>query len=180
MNFENSIAWSNLAVALWGTGKRQEALQAHGIAFVLNPENDTIITNLANSLSAMKDRQALEGLYQKIIESNLNHPEAFNDLGVAFYNIGDTSAAKRAYRKALEIDPSNKLARKNLTGLEANKAMNAVGGIDLNEDLLDMRIKRDGKGFPLAVKQQDLEAFNILGLAPIIMRIIPFNPASIH
>ncbi|MBF0123186.1 MAG: hypothetical protein HQL21_07280, partial [Candidatus Omnitrophica bacterium] len=47
------------------------------------------------------------------------------------------------------------------------------GGIDLNAANLDMQIKRDGKGVPLPVSQQDLENIKIDGLVPVILNIQP-------
>jgi hypothetical protein len=52
-----------------------------------------------------------------------------------------------------------------------------VGGIDLNAALLNLQIKRDGKGFPLPVNQQPVQDMNISGFTPIILKITPLtNP----
>ncbi|MEI7998277.1 MAG: hypothetical protein WCH62_02055, partial [Candidatus Omnitrophota bacterium] len=48
-----------------------------------------------------------------------------------------------------------------------------VGGIDLNAANLNLQIRRDGKGVPLPIAQQDLEHINIEGLIPVIMEIKP-------
>jgi hypothetical protein len=45
------------------------------------------------------------------------------------------------------------------------------GGIDLNSANLNLKIKRDGKGVPLPVTQQDLAQININGLVPVIINI---------
>jgi hypothetical protein len=47
------------------------------------------------------------------------------------------------------------------------------GGIDMNSNLLNMQIKRDGAGVPLPVSQQDLENIRIDGLVPVILDIKP-------
>ncbi len=47
------------------------------------------------------------------------------------------------------------------------------GGIDFNAANLNLQIKRDGKGVPLPISQQDLEHINIDGLIPIIIDIRP-------
>jgi len=49
------------------------------------------------------------------------------------------------------------------------------GGIDLNPDMLDFQIKRDGKGVPLPVIQQPLDSFNIEGFIPVIIDIAPLT-----
>jgi len=53
--------------------------------------------------------------------------------------------------------------------VEAGKT--PLGGIDLNSANLNLQIKRDGKGVPLPVSQQDLEKIHIDGLVPEIIEI---------
>jgi len=47
------------------------------------------------------------------------------------------------------------------------------GGIDLNPDLLDLQIKRDGNGVPLPIFQQPIETMNIQGFLPVIINVTP-------
>ncbi len=54
-------------------------------------------------------------------------------------------------------------------------AYSAPGGIDLNLDLLDMQIKRDGRGIPLSFQQQPVENIHIEGLVPVIVHIAPVD-----
>ncbi len=53
---------------------------------------------------------------------------------------------------------------------------NDLGGIDMNAQLLDLQIKRDGQGMPLPVALQPIGEMNIDGLSPVIVTITPFNP----
>jgi hypothetical protein len=55
----------------------------------------------------------------------------------------------------------------------------AVGGIDLNSANWDMQIRRDGKGVPLPVAQQDLESLQVDGFVPTILSIRPVAGISI-
>jgi len=48
-----------------------------------------------------------------------------------------------------------------------------VGGIDLNPALMDLQIKRDGKGIPLPLPQQPIHQMKIDGFLPVIINIIP-------
>ena len=49
-----------------------------------------------------------------------------------------------------------------------------TGGIDLNSANLDLQIKRDGKGVPLPLAQQDIEKLqSIEGFVPVIINIVP-------
>ncbi|VAX37325.1 hypothetical protein MNBD_UNCLBAC01-1389, partial [hydrothermal vent metagenome] len=50
-----------------------------------------------------------------------------------------------------------------------------VGGINFDSELLDLQIKRDGKGVPLPVWDQPIEDMNINGFYPVILNITPIN-----
>ncbi len=48
----------------------------------------------------------------------------------------------------------------------------STGGINLDPAMIDMQIKRDGNGVPLAFEQQPDEAMLIDGIVPVILKII--------
>ena len=50
-----------------------------------------------------------------------------------------------------------------------------LGGIALNAKMLDLHIKRDGNGVPLALSQQPLDEINIQGFVPQIISIQPVD-----
>lgn len=54
---------------------------------------------------------------QSLIESFPNDVNAYNRLGRAHMELGEYSQAKEAYRRALELDPYNAIAKKNLERL---------------------------------------------------------------
>ncbi len=51
---------------------------------------------------------------KSLIESFPNDVDAYNRLGRAFMELGEYSQAKEAYSRAIELDPYNNIARKNL------------------------------------------------------------------
>ncbi len=53
------------------------------------------------------------------------------------------------------------------------------GGIDFDPTNMDLQIKRDGKGVPLPLPQQNLEQIHIQGLFPVIINIIPMNAQTL-
>lgn len=53
------------------------------------------------------------------------------------------------------------------------------GGIDFDPKLLNLQIKRNGRGVPLSLPQQDLEHINIEGLYPVIINILPINSQTV-
>ena len=54
---------------------------------------------------------------QEIIDSFPNDGEAYNRLGRAYMELGMYSQAKEAYGRAMELDPHNTIAKKNLPRL---------------------------------------------------------------
>ena len=50
------------------------------------------------------------------------------------------------------------------------------GGIDLNDNYLQLNIRRDGNGVPLPIEMQDPAMSNIRGLTPVILEISPLGP----
>ncbi len=65
-------------------------------------------------------------------------------------------------------------AREAVDSIFSDAAMAAKGGIDLNAANLDLRIKRDGKGVPLPLLQQDMAMLGrIEGFTPVIIAITP-------
>ena len=54
---------------------------------------------------------------QSLIESFPNDVNAYNRLGRAYMELGEYSQAEEAYRRAMELDPYNAIAKKNLERL---------------------------------------------------------------
>ncbi len=54
-----------------------------------------------------------------------------------------------------------------------------VGGIDFDPTNMNLQIKRDGRGVPLPLPQQNLEQINIHGLFPVIINITPINAQTL-
>lgn len=62
------------------------------------------------------------GANRALIAAFPDEPEAYNRLGKALSETGKIKEAREAYQKALELDPSNAIARKNLERLASAKA----------------------------------------------------------
>ena len=78
----------------------------------------------------------------------------------------DTAELKQEIRAVL-VDDSVLQERKN------NAQIDDLGGIDMNSTNLDLQIKRDGRGVPLPLSQQNLDNIHINGLVPVILDITP-------
>jgi len=56
---------------------------------------------------------------------------------------------------------------------DSTASASPIGGIDLNPELLDLQIRRDGNGIPLPVGQQPIYNMKIDGFFPVIINIMP-------
>jgi tetratricopeptide (TPR) repeat protein len=69
---------------------------------------------------------------QEIIASFPNDVDAYNRLGRAYIELGEYSQAKQAYERAMELDPYNVIAQKNLRRL--SYLGEAVTGLEADSD----------------------------------------------
>ena len=67
---------------------------------------------------------------QEIISSFPNDFDAYNRLGRAYMELGEYSPAKEAYSRALELDPYNVIAQKNLRRLSYLEGVEAGAEVD--------------------------------------------------
>ena len=81
-------------------------------------------TRLRRQSSKQAIALAMEGRWREavaanksLLESFPNDIDAYNRLGRAHMELGEYSLAREAYQKALELDPYNVIARKNLSRL---------------------------------------------------------------
>ncbi len=75
----------------------------------------------------------------------------------------------------LEFSETERTEALQLRQEVADKALLSYGGINLDARLLDLQIKRDGKGIPLPLNQQPIENLKIEGFLPIIIDMQPIN-----
>ena len=84
----------------------------------------------------------------------------------------------QALRQKLE---GGQLAGEQVTGLQptASPAALPLGGIDFDPSKLNLQIKRDGRGVPLPLPQQNWESIDIKGLYPVIINIVPITSQTL-
>jgi hypothetical protein len=85
-----------------------------------------------------------------------------------------TSFSSDAVRSDGEISsPDQRSGDQAMLTRDGNKE---VGGIDLNPEFLDLKIKRDGAGIPLPLPQQSIEQMmQIEGFLPVIINVTPIQ-----
>jgi len=72
---------------------------------------------------------------QDLIESFPNDVNAYNRLGRAYMELGEYSKAGEAYRRAIELDPYNAIAKKNLARL--SRLGEVAGGLQGDADKVE-------------------------------------------
>lgn len=94
-------------------------------------------TRLRRQSSKQAVALAMEGRWREVVavnksllESFPNDVDAHNRLGRAYMELGDYSLAREAYAKAIELDPYNNIAQKNLNRLSrlVETAASSEGG----------------------------------------------------
>lgn len=97
--------------------RSEEALKVLAEAFQANPSNHSLAS--AYGLFLVRERRYQEAI--KILEQAINlyeeDPETWDQLGIAFWRIGDFDKAEEAYKKALSLDPTHTLVISNLGAL---------------------------------------------------------------
>ena len=101
------------------------------------PYQEVERTKLRRQSSKQAVALAMEGRWEEavaanksLLESFPNDVDAHNRLGRAYMELGDYSLAREAYEKAIELDPYNTIAKKNLNRLShlGEAVVNTRGG----------------------------------------------------
>ena len=139
--------------------------------------------------SNIPDNEGLVNVVQDLIKAYLN-PVDENNVA-ASYEENERSLTRmafvdiaKAYLNAFPPEVMTPAQVANEQHLARDSAMRVsvpeqgmkkdpLGGIDFNSANLNLQIKRDGKGVPLPIDQQDLQNIHIDGLVPVIIDIKP-------
>jgi len=108
------VATTGLGQTLTYAERYQEAADFYGQLLEQDPDNVTILGNLANALSQLEMPDSVQALYDKLLSrTDLGERELFN-AGVGLYQIENYGQAAEAFRRAAEMNPFNRDARLNL------------------------------------------------------------------
>lgn len=115
--------------------KYDEAIGAFTQAVALAPENHVLYSN--RSAAYVSKGDFLNGLQDalKCTELSPTWAKGFNRVGAAHIGLGDYAEARKAYAKALELDPANAMAKQGLDDVDqrelaAGGASGAPGGME--------------------------------------------------
>lgn len=165
----NKAAWNNLGVAMHVQRKWNEAIEAFSHALALDVADRNIRHNIRTLLmdvdrdgrmdadTLVKYGEALHRVghladaYEQFalaVQSNPEHSEAWNNLGVTMLQIGQMEEAENALRRAIELNENDLNARNNLATLlvaaerkeEGKVAFHQILEIDPMDEMARQRI----------------------------------------
>ena len=90
----------------------------------LTPGHFTPYTRLGFAYGAQGDFALSVRHFDIAVQHSRNEPSAYTNLGLAFAALGDKAAARVAFNKALEIDPSLESVKANLRKLGGDQILN--------------------------------------------------------
>jgi predicted TPR repeat methyltransferase len=107
----NAHAWNNMGNVLMAEGRDEEAQAAYTRATHLAPKMAEAWFNLG--ILFRRKRMAHEALrsFRAVLDSNPRFSGAYESLGMLLYRMGRSDHAADVYRKWLEVEPGNPVAR---------------------------------------------------------------------
>ncbi|MBF0192997.1 MAG: tetratricopeptide repeat protein [Magnetococcales bacterium] len=138
---DNSIALSNMGVALQSVGRLQEAITSYKKAIKIKPDYVGALSNLGYALTEQGKLEEAVSTLQKAVTIQPDHAEACYNLGNAQKELEKFDEAISSYKKAIEINPQYTDSHYNL-GIALQKlnrideaAISYQNAINLKPDL---------------------------------------------
>lgn len=120
-------------------------------------EQDVELLAQAAILTAMESRwNEAAKINQKILQTHKDNVEALNRLAQALKRLGEPQKAEKTYRRVLEIDAHNIIAKKNLEKISKSNGNGHTNGQSANVNLSQIFIYEPGK----------TKLINLINLAP--------------
>jgi Flp pilus assembly protein TadD len=114
LNPGNTIFYNNLGVSLMAGGKAEEAVENLRKSIAIKPDFNRAINNLGLAYGMLgKDDKAFA-----IFKRLGNEAVAYNNMGYVYQLRNDREKAAEMYRRAIELNPDLKSAKRNLKEIE--------------------------------------------------------------
>jgi len=111
---DSAVYHSNLAVALKGLGRTEDALRAVRRAEQLAPEDGDIRFNLGCLLQELGRPDEAMAVYEELLKADTRHTDALSNLGLLLLESGKPDRALPLFQRALAVSPDLLPARINL------------------------------------------------------------------
>jgi len=114
-------------------GQDDKALEAYKDARAKDPKDVNLILNEANLYYKMGDKEKFKALMAEASEVAPDNPDLFYNVGVINMEQGNIEDARKAYKRAIEINPGYVNAQLNLSTTYVNEGnglideMNSLG-----------------------------------------------------
>ncbi|CAG5017768.1 unnamed protein product [Parnassius apollo] len=120
LNPKHPFAWTNLIAMLDNTGQTENALQIIPRALAELPNTPSLMFVIANIYGKINEFSIAETYFKKAIDlfQNKVQPIHYANLGVLYHRWKKYDLAERMYKRALDINPKFKSAKKNLALLK--------------------------------------------------------------
>ncbi|MCK5604135.1 class II fructose-bisphosphate aldolase, partial [Candidatus Pacearchaeota archaeon] len=143
-----------------------------------NEIRDSLLMKIGNLMLQNKNLQESEPFKQL---QKLQTRVAYFEGKVSLYGdfAGELREIKRAFSRIAKEAAKTLSEEFNAPKSDSNDALikeissSPVGGINLNPNLLDLQIKRDGNGVPLPINMQPIHQMRIDGFVPVIINVTP-------
>ncbi len=119
----NSEYQYNLAISLERLGQLRPATEGYEKAIQLDEKNAAAHYSLARLLAASEDNDRAIQEYRLAIAAQPDFPEAHNNLGVVYSNLGKYPEAIACFQQALKINPDCSEAQRNLGYAQAHTSL---------------------------------------------------------
>lgn len=106
-NSHEPMLWVNYGTALHESGRIDDAIEALGIAFSLQPQWLEIQNNIANLLILKGDTTEAMARYQRLLQVDPNLPDIWFNLGTLHAMTGNYTEAREAWNKTLSLAPGH-------------------------------------------------------------------------
>ncbi len=121
----SAMIQANLAAALSGAGRAEEALAAYERALAIEPQLPAAVRGRAMALMHLNRHEEAVAGFREALRIAPNDDHAGNGLGVVLEQMGRADEAREQFARALLLNPANAEAHHNLGLLEATAGRHA-------------------------------------------------------
>jgi tetratricopeptide (TPR) repeat protein len=110
--------YNNLGLVYTEINENDRAAEAFTKAIKLNPELHAAYNNLGYVYYKQGNFARAVDMYNDALSRSANNSAAYTNLGNAHFKLGHKDEARRAWKRAIELDPSNEKAVRSLKSLD--------------------------------------------------------------